>query len=226
MIFVPSGGVESWQTLLADSKRHWKSGCSAQTLASSWEDAGSFPSEILDVLHQQPSLSGIEPLLIFPEWKVTLPGGGTPSQNDVWVLAKCDEGMVSISVEGKVKESFGETVGKWRANASKGKIDRLAYLVDILGLQESLPDTIYYQLLHRAASAVIEAERFGALQSVMLVHSFSLKNCGFEAFRDFAALFGVSAEIGKLFTVKRGNNTPLHLAWVHGDERFLNRPDV
>lgn len=102
-----------------------------------------------------------------------------------------------------------------------GKLQRLAYLADVLGLSQPVPDEIYYQLLHRTASALIEAERFQATQSVMLVHSFSPSNRWFEEFKAFVALYGVEAEMGKLITVGAKNGTPLHLAWIHRDERFL-----
>ena len=85
-----------------------------------------------------------------------------------------------------------------------------------------LPDNIFYQLLHRTASAVIEAERFGAVQAVMLVHSFSPSNRWFVEYKAFAGLFGVTAEVGRLSTVRAKDNMPLHLTWVHGDERFLS----
>jgi hypothetical protein len=222
-IFIPSTGPDDWKALLADPEKHWARGYSARTLAYSWEDSDGFPPEIAVVLNQSPSLEGIKPLLIFPEWKVPLPGGRRASQNDVWILSKCHSGLVSISIEGKVEEPFDKVMREWKANASRGKQIRLKYLADVLGITVPIPDNIYYQLLHRTASAVIEAERFGATQAAMLVHSFSPTNRWFEAFKAFADIFNASAEIGKLVTVKARNNIPLHLAWVHGDERYLNK---
>jgi len=220
-IFVPTSGPDDWRGLLADMEKHWRPRFSAYTLAHCWEKANGFPLGIAAVLNQSPDLEGIEPLLIFPEWKVPLPGGIRPSQNDVWVLAKCKKGLVSITVEGKVEEPFGPTVLDWKNNASTGKEKRLDYLKDVLGFQKPIPDDIYYQLVHRAASAVIEAERFGADQAVMLVHSFSSENKWFNEFVAFAALFGMCAEIGKLVSGRAGKGMILHLGWVHGDERYL-----
>jgi hypothetical protein len=105
-IFIPSSGSDDWKSFLADPENHWAKGYSARTIAHCWEDAQGFPSEILKVLKQSPALQDIEPLLIFPEWKVPLPGGSTASQSDVWILGKCFSGLVSIAVEGKVDESF------------------------------------------------------------------------------------------------------------------------
>jgi len=220
-IYIPSAGPGDWKSLLADPEKHWARGYSARTLAHAWEDSDGFPPEIINVLHQSNALSDIEPLIIFPEWKVPLPGGRASSQNDVWVLAKTDSGLVSVSIEGKVEESFDKTLGEWKLKASKGRQIRLAYLLDVLGLNETLPDKIYYQLLHRTASAVIEAERFGATQAVMVIHSFSRHNRWFEEFKTFVNLYKAEAEIGRLITVKARNGLPLHLAWVHGNEQYL-----
>lgn len=221
-IFVPSRGPGDWRCLLADPDKQWARRYSARTLAHCWEDNNGFPVEVRQVLSQHPSLADTEPLLIFPEWKVSLPGGSRPSQNDVWLLAKNHAELVSIAVEGKVEESFGETLGEWKADASRGKETRLKHLTNILGLTASIPDTVRYQLLHRAASSVIEAERFGARHAVMLVHSFSDKNLWFDDFAAFVRLFALTAEVDKLVSTTARNGLPLHLGWIHGDERYLN----
>src|SRR4030042_2380412 len=183
-ILVPPSGPGDWRSLLAEPDKHWARGYSARTLAHCWEEAEGFPVEIRRVLSQHPTLALAEPLLIFPEWKVVLPGGSRPSQNDIWVLAKSQNGLVSIAVEGKVEEPFDKTLGEWKAGASMGKEVRLTYLLEILGLREPIPDSVRYQLLHRTASAIIEAECFGAQYAVMLIHSFSHNN---QWFNDFAA---------------------------------------
>ena len=110
-IFVPSNGPGDWRCLLADPKTQWERKYSARTLAHCWEDREGFPEEVRAVLSQEPALAGAEPLLIFPEWKVSLPGGSRPSQNDVWVLARSGAGLVSMTVEGKVK-AHGKSGGR------------------------------------------------------------------------------------------------------------------
>lgn len=94
-IFVPSSGPGDWRGLLADPEKHWARGYSARTLAHCWEDSDGFPEEIRKILVQNSALTDAQPLLIFPEWKVSLPGGSRPSQNDVWVLAKNSVGLTS-----------------------------------------------------------------------------------------------------------------------------------
>ena len=221
-ILVPSAGPGDWKCLLAKPEQHWARGRSARALAHCWEDGDGFPPEIAEIFRRSDALRELKPLLIFPEWKVPLPGGASASQNDVWVLAKTGDGLVSISIEGKVDEPFDRTLGEWKVNASPGKQERLKYLISCLGLSSEPPDDIYYQLMHRTASAVIEAKRFGAKAAVMLVHSFSPTDASFPEYREFTRLFGLEAQAGVLGTARAGNELPLYLGWVHGDERYLS----
>ena len=225
-ILVPSTGPDDWKALLADPEKHWVRGRSARTLAHCWEASKGFPPEIGKILGQCCVLRDIEPLLICPEWKVPLPGGNRPSQNDIWVLARTPDCLVSITIEGKVDESLGPTLKEWKADTSpgkqKGKQKRLKYLVSCLGLCSEPPGHIRYQLMHRAASAVIEAERFGACAAVMLIHSFSETDQGFVDFSEFCRLFGIEAEIGVLGATRARNGLPLYLGWVRGDKRYLS----
>ncbi|OGW18190.1 MAG: hypothetical protein A3G93_05615 [Nitrospinae bacterium RIFCSPLOWO2_12_FULL_45_22] len=221
-IFVPSSGPGDWRCLLADPEKHWVRRRSARTLAHCWEDTDGFPPEVQAVLKQHPALAEAEPLLIFPEWKVALPGGSTSSQNDAWVLAKNQTGLISIAVEGKVEEPFDKTLAEWKADSSLGKEKRLSFLTEILGFSSPIPDSVRYQLVHRTASAVIEAQRFGAQHAVMLVHSFSHNDEWHSDFAAFVSLFGHTAQVGRLVSATAATGLPLHLAWVHGDERFLD----
>lgn len=221
-IFIPSTGPSAWRRLLGDPTKHWVTGYSARTLAHCWESAQGFPLEIAGILEQHDALAGVQPLFIFPEWKVDLPPRGrAPSQNDVWVLGRSPSGLISLAIEGKVNEPFGETLGEWQRQASPGKQDRLQFLIETLGLTAPLTPSVRYQLLHRAASAIVEAERCGATHAVMLVHSFSPDNKWFDDFAAFCGLFGANPRIDQLVTAQTPTKMPLHLGWVHGDERYL-----
>jgi hypothetical protein len=126
-----------------------------------------------------------------------------------------------MAVEGKVNEPFDVTLGEWKADASRGKQVRLDHLAEVLGVPGPLPDAVRYQLLHRAASAVLEAERFGARDAVMLVHSFSPENLWFDDFAFLASLFGLQPKVGQIVSATVRNGMPLHLGWIHGDEKYL-----
>jgi hypothetical protein len=129
--------------------------------------------------------------------------------------------LISVAVEGKVSEPFGPTVGEWLVNASAGKQRRLAYLRDLLGLPDPVPPNLRYQLLHRTASALIEARRFFAAHAVMLVHSFSQSDEWFADFREFAEALGASAVKERVVSVPRHAGPTLHLGWVRGGSEYL-----
>ena len=163
-----------------------------------------------------------ELLAAFPEWKVALPGAKRgASQNDVFALVRCGSQRLAVMVEGKVKEPFGPTVAEWLAGASKGKLERLEFLQHTLRLKGKLPDELRYQLLHRTASAVIEAERFGTQAAAMLVHSFAPDHLWFDDYKAFAALFGIEAKVGKMARATLAKGPALYMGWAVGDPAFL-----
>jgi hypothetical protein len=185
-----TSGPQDWQALLAQPEKQWRTGFSARTLAHCWEVADGFPPEVAKTLllaADDPLLAGIVPLLAVPEFKVPLPGGERASQNDIFVLAKSAAGPVSIMVEGKVKESFGPTILEWLVDASPGRQRRLEFLASTIGLAPLPPGDIRYQLLHRAASAIIVGEQFRAAAALLLVHSFSLERVGVARLRGILA---------------------------------------
>lgn len=223
IIYLPSSSADQWARLLADPDKHWKSGYSARTLAHSWQDAGGFPTEIRSMLTAHEPFREITPLLALPEHQVPLPGGTRPSQTDIWVLARAGAQLVSIAVEGKVAEPFGPTLSEWLNGASAGKTERLAFLQQELGLPGAIAGTVRYQLLHRTASAVVEAKRFGATHAVMLVHSFSQSHQWFEDFAAFSQLYGAAAKRERLVSVGTHGGVEIHLGWVCGDAAYLQR---
>lgn len=220
-IYLPTSGPADWRRLLADPSKQWRSGFSAKTLAHSWEAAGGLPPEIASMLRAL----GDEPdlLLALPEHKVPLPGGSRgESQNDLFALIRVGERTLVVTIEGKVDEPFGQLLGDWKANASPGKRQRLAFLCERLGLpEEQLPPDLHYQLLHRTASALIEADRFKTDAAAMIVHSFSPQRRWFDAFARFVSLFGCTAGPGRLIPVRPDASRPLYLGWACGDPQFL-----
>ncbi len=221
-IFVPTASYKDWQRLLAQPERHWKTGYSAMTLARAWEGAppGDFPPEVRAVLESGDDLRDLRLLLALPEYPVALPGGVRSSQTDVLVLARGPRGLVSIAVEGKVEEPFGPTLREKRNDPSPGAALRLEYLLNSLALPAEVPDTLRYQLLHRAVSALLVAEQFNAATAVLLVHFFSPENAGFDDFAAFAGLFAQRVQPGMLTRLGRFGERDLFAGWCGGDPRF------
>jgi len=225
-IFIPTSNADDWKRFLAEPEKQWKTGFSARSLAHCWEDADGFPDEIIKTFDSSgiPDFKGIQLLFAFPEYQVALPGGDRPSQNDVYVIAKTTNGqLASITIEGKVAESFGPTLQEWNASGTKGRQQRLAFLKEKLGLNIDLPINLRYQLLHRMVSAVIEAERINAGYAVMIVHSFHKENMWFDDFNAFTGLFGQKAVINKLLYLTEVRGIKVFTGWAKGNEKYLTQ---
>jgi hypothetical protein len=120
----------------------------------------------------------------------------------------------TIVVEGKANEAFGPTVSQWREEASTGKQERIAYISKTLQLDNKSIDTIRYQLLHRAASAIIEARRFGGRIALLLVHAFADSPESYADFTSFLSLYGVSAQKNSILGPANLVATELHFCWL------------
>ena len=223
--FAPADEAADWQELLAKPDLHWKTGYSARSLAHSWTEARGFPIEVRTVFDESGAtcLRDLEFLIGIPEHEVPLPGGRRPSQNDVFVLASGSDGLVSIAVEGKVSESFDVPVDERFSEPTPGQTVRLEFLLNLLELDRGAVGGIGYQLLHRTASAVLEARRFGARHAVMLVHSFSQELEHFTDYAAFVGLYGHSASANELIEARRLGDVTLYLGWVVGNAEYLSR---
>jgi hypothetical protein len=216
-IYIPTQSADDWRQFLADPEKQWRKGYSARELAECWQSAPGFPESFQALLSgaEDPVLRKIDLLFAIPEHKVDLPGGGRASQNDLFVLGKASDGeLVSIMVEGKVGEPFGETLETWLVNASPGKRARLKFLCETLGLSQEPPGHIRYQLFHRTVSAILEARRFNARYAMMIVHSFSPEKAWFPDYAAFLELFGVSAGPGQLLELPGVPTLRLFAGWV------------
>lgn len=216
-ILIPSNGADDWKRFLAQPDLHWKTGYSARTLAHSWETAQAIPPEVAVIMSE--AFGKPELLFAVPEHKTLLPGGTRESQSDVLALVRHPGGLATYTIEGKVDEPFGPTVGEWSVDASPGKIERLAHLCGLLGLPDSPPD-VRYQLLHRTASALIEAERFDAKLAGMIVHSFSSDRRWYEELARFGSLMGCKIEPGRAATLVVPSGKLLVIGWAAGDQKF------
>ncbi len=219
--YKPINDPEEWKSLLADPGKHWKDGYSAKSLAYCWQGVTDFPKSVKKVFreHNGEPFHSVKLLLAFPEYEVALPPrGGRPSQNDIFILAKGNNQLISIAVEGKAYEPFGETIAEWMCAFTKGKQERLNFLCSHLKLDGEQIRQIRYQLLHRTVSAVILAERFNAKNALMLVHSFRYSEDSFKDYCDFLRLFGKKGKTDSITTAKTVNGIKLFLGWVNENQ--------
>ena len=223
-IFVPTQSGSDWQRLLGKPELHWKMGRSAMSAAACWEEANpTLPAEVSQLLNasNDPALLDLDLLVAIPEWEVDLPGGKRPSQTDILALVRNAKNLVVVGVEAKVDEAFGPTIAEKKADSSAGQNERLAYLEMELGTSNPLADTIRYQLLHRAVSALLTARAFHAPVAVMLVHSFSPSSAWRDDFSAFCSALSCSQISPDLFEVPRTSGARLLLGWCQGNNRYL-----
>lgn len=230
--YIPAICIADWKILVPS--KQWKCGHSAKKLAYCWHEHKDFPDSVRCVFKEfsEPPFKNCKGLLVFPEHKVPLKGGKTPSQNDIWVLAKSGAELISITIEGKVSEGFGKTLENWLSmsnGTSDGKRKRLDYLKQVLDLKSDPDLSIRYQLLHRTASALIEADRFNAKNALMMVHSFSPENKGFEDYKSFVSIIcsnnGININkicINKIVSAGLIKGVSLYFAWIN-EEKYLEK---
>jgi hypothetical protein len=185
--------------------------------------AGGIPAEIAELFRGPDvlALRDLELIAAFPEWQTELEGRGEASHSDVFVIARASDALITITVEGKVAEPFGPTVDEWLRQSVEGnggnKRDRLGFLCRTLSLGEDTARGLRYQLLHRTASAVIEAKRFGAPYAAMVVHSFSPSHERFDDYQEFVRRFGAEAQSGRLVQLGNTNGVRLYTGWAMGE---------
>jgi hypothetical protein len=135
------------------------------------------------------------------------------------------------SLEGKVNEPFDRLVSEWLEAPQKdgtpgpnsGRKTRLTQLCDQLELEEEVAKPLRYQLLHRTAAALIEAQRFTARHALMLVHSFSPTDTWFADYAAVANALGVEVTApDSMVSVRERQGVALYLGWVKGEPAFLN----
>jgi hypothetical protein len=216
-----------WQSRLGDPVLHWKRGASAMEVAIQWTMASvrpgsGLPKCVEQVLKTVPGGDHCSVKLAIPELQTELDGKGKPSQTDLWVLLNSAAGLLSLSVEAKADESFGEVTGKWLdVKKDEGRWVRLRSVCAELGLDADgeLVKGLMYQLLHRTVATLKEAREWKASAAVMLVQCFGEGSHESERswrhFSDLCAALGADSRRGELSrAVGVPGPMPLWIGWL------------
>ncbi len=219
-ILIPTESIADWKSFLAEPEKQWRPGYSAMMTAQSWENAAGLPPEIASAFARSEGnyFNNLDLLIAIPEYKTDLKGGRRPSQSDVFALLRSDKGLVAVTVEAKAREGFGPTMAQWRNGVSdKGYTERLRHIMENTGLEKSVPDHTRYQLLHRTASAVIEAMRFQCHAAAMIVQSFVESDAEnhFGDYATFISLYGAAPAKDQLIFLADIDGILLFSAWVY-----------
>lgn len=209
--------ISNWRDRLAKPDTQWKRRFSAFETAVSWETASLHPAGLpqpIGDLFRESVFGEATLLLAIAEHRVPLIGGLADSQCDVWALLSTPSGHVSLSVEAKANEPFGQgnqSLKDWLATGESEKSrqnrqDRWKHIAEHLPSAASdAYSLVPYQLLHRCAAAVMEAERFSVPNAAFVVQAFQSPDESFEAFSRFCQAVNIAAERGQM-----------HMATVEG----------
>ena len=199
---------------LGKRDKHWNKDRSAYQAAYSWFTAGGLPDPIQNILATDSTFNGATLQKAIFEKKTRLDTYGRDSQTDIVAIIKTSSGLAVVGVEAKVDETFGPRVHEWN-DYTPGKLRRLVGLLDRLGVRSGRIGSLRYQLFHRTAAAVIEAEQNNAPDAAMVVQSFDKGRAGFTDFRDFAEVFGTPiSQPGELSQPKKIGSVTIRLGWT------------
>jgi hypothetical protein len=211
---------EQAQQFLRDPQKHWKKGRSAYEAAHAWIGAGGtrgvgLPARVRELGCSTPEWQSISVVSGFFEHATPLDTQSGPSNTDILVVCGLKHGLGILAVEAKAGEPFGDLVRDWRAiKPSPGKDARLASC-RFLAVQPETCDPLRWQLFHRTASAVIEAQRFRANHAIMLVHDFCENESWAADYESFAKAIGIAdARVGGVSEPRTIQGISLRLGWV------------
>jgi len=167
-----------------------RAGRSAMELARAWfvSPMPVCPREIADLLASHPRAAGLTLVEGIPEHVTSLPERGEGRNHDLLLLGHSGSGSVVLSVEAKVDESFGETIGTYWNKGKRSAIptrapERIQALLSMAFGAAAHPDTapwqgLRYQLLTAVTGTAIEASRRQAATAIVVVHEFRTEKHG------------------------------------------------
>lgn len=232
---VETRGISNWRERLAKPDSQWRRRFSAFETAVSWERAsrqrGGLP-EPIGALFQGSAFGEATLLLAIAEHKVPLVGGAADSQCDIWALLSTASGGLSLAVEAKANEPFGqggEPLEHWLVagvspKSEKNRTARWECVSNNLPVaSRGAFDKVPYQLLHRCAAAVIESRRFALPNAAFVVQAFASPAESFDSFSLFCHAMNLKAERGRMCVTSVGE-VRLGIGWT--DFPFATDADV
>ena len=204
---------------------HWKEGRSAIELARAWfrNDVLAPPHEFLALLHSDPRFREIELTMGIPELVTILPERGNGRNHDLALRGNTDNDSVTICVEAKADEPFGNaTVDEyWHSGIQKRnrgistripeRVEFLVSMVDPINntIDSSPWKNVRYQLLTALCGTILQAKNDHSTLAVFVVHEFKSNetspikqgqnHSNIERFMSVVSGNQISIETGKLY---------------------------
>lgn len=212
----------------------WADGRSAMELAKAWFADGylDVPPELSSLLISHSRLADLKLIQGTPELVTTLPERGEGRNHDLWLLGKTPNESVTLCIEAKADEPFGnETVSEYREKAlerrERGEStrvpERITALLDIVGMPTANWEGVRYQLLTAICGTVLQAKEDSSSLAVFVVHEFRTSKTTEENLQRNCEDYGRFLDaIG----IKSGSNSGGHLfgpVMIHGIECLVGK---
>jgi hypothetical protein len=166
------------------SAYQWKRGRSAMELARAWfrSPKSCCPDEVTALLESHPTTRGLRFSRGQPEQVTPLPERGEGRNHDLWLTGSTTHGKLTVCVEAKADEPFGERLGKQITVARKRQpntrvAERARALLHLLFGEDRNPEgapwrELRYQLITAAAGTLLQARIDGSAGGVLVIHEF------------------------------------------------------
>lgn len=166
------------------SDYQWKRGRSAMELAKAWfrTPKSCCPDELTALLESHPATRGLRFTRGRPEHVTPLPERGEGRNHDLWLTGSTIAGKITVCVEAKADEPFGERLGKQIQVARKRQpntraAERARALLNLLFGEDRNPEgapwrELRYQLITAAAGTLLQAKLDGSVAGVLVIHEF------------------------------------------------------
>jgi Domain of unknown function (DUF6946) len=136
----------------------------------------------------------------------------------VRAIVRTSLGVLSLTVEAKAREPFGDkTLKQWLKSgkseeARRNRECRWAYISENLPLGGAY-GKVRYQLLHRCAAAVIEAKRMNFQHAAFVVQAFNEDDANFDEYAAFCRAMNMPAVRDRMVPVTV-DNISLAIGWA------------
>ena len=177
--------ITTWEQWTRPKRGYqWAEGRSAMELAKAWFSQGVLqcPRDLALLFQSASFLNGLILRKGRPEFVTPLPVAGEGRNHDLYLLGSVGTQTVTICIEAKADEPFGDTISHAIQKARKRKPStgmpaRARQLITILMGRDSDPEaepwsTLRYQLLTGIAGTVLQAGHDAATIALFIVHEF------------------------------------------------------
>ncbi len=177
--------ISKWEDWTKPKRGYqWKAGHSAMELARAWfrTPKSSCPGEVTALLESHSATRGITLKTGRPEYVTPLPERGEGRNHDLWLKGDGPIGRVTVCVEAKAGENFGDLLGKQlqvarKRQANTGAPERARALLTLLYGGEHNPEAapwraLRYQLITAAAGTALQAKIDSSAAAILVIHEF------------------------------------------------------